>query len=230
MRTARDREALAQLGLPGATSFFDAVARPHEDYELGIAAGRGTLVSYNPRTRQGDFRERVLHALRQAQLPTGPVEQVFASLGPQDCSTVLGLEWMDEGVQATVYVEELERFLPHPLAWLREHVGEVPGSSGAPYILAVDLPSGAWKVYFLHHQAPGLVQHPLEAPGAAAWIEQRRVSTGTLKLYRCFDYRNGQPPDVPVHVPALPWDDVRVTSVGQRFGDEGGETVYMSVR
>ena len=232
----RDRAALGRVDIEHAQAFFDGMARASEDYELGVAVGdRGeALVSYNPRVRTPDIRARVLQTLESVGFDVALVRDWFERLDPTACSTVVGLE---SGSRATVYVEELTRFLGREGALaLAEacHGPHAVTSHGTPYILALDLPEGRWKLYWLHTTPPGLVDHPLEAPGATAWIEQRHLNSGSLKLYRCWDYRSGQDGRDEAAalfgpLPSLPWPECRVTSLGRRFGNGGYQTVYMAV-
>jgi hypothetical protein len=235
-RLQRDRAALGRVDIEHGQAFFDGMARETEGYELGVACSdRGeVLVSYNPRVRSADIRPRVLRTLESLGFDVTLVRGVFERLEPTQCSTVVGLE---SGSRATVYVEELTRFLGREGALELAAACHGPfdaSSHGQPYILALDLPEGRWKLYWLHTQPPGLVDHPLEAEGAPAWIEQRHLSTGSLKLYRCWDYRSGQDGEQEAAtlfgpLPSLPWDTCRVTSLGRRFGEGGYQTVYMAV-
>ena len=226
-RIERDLAALEGLALPGAAAFFRALAREDEPYELGLAhtePGDSWLVSYNPRRRDSDFRQRALRALGAQGLPVEVVEELFSRLKPEQCSTVVGLELSPGQRSATVYVEELDRFgLDHD--FINDLSGLIPTTGGQPYILAVDLPSLRWKAYGLHERAPGLLPE-LEGPGAAAWIEQR-CSHGGLKLYRCFDYFGGHPGPAPSI--ELPWPRPRVTSIGGRLHPRPATTTYWCV-
>lgn len=154
----------------------------------------------------------------------------FAWTPDARCSTVLGLEWREDGQSgATLYLEEIGRF------WTREQadalLARLGGLAGQPaatwgddpgddYIVALDLHGGratALKTYRLvQDRAAALAAAPdLGTPWADAiaggqptdgFILQRRHRDGApapLKLYKTWSYLDGQGPGPAQELTAL---------------------------
>lgn len=224
-RTSRLRQIGVLFGLGDAlVRAAELLVDEGEPYELGLALSvsgdrRGVLLSYNPRTRA---RARMLRALAAHGLPVAPVRAAFSWVAEDRCSSVLGLEWVgggavEDGVEATVYLEELARFWDAVgVQRLTERVARavdqpVPDwgdDPGHPYILALDLePDGvvALKTYRWTASVPDDLAALFPGEEAASgWILQRkhpgvrtsdfrfsRRTAPPLKVYKTFAYETG---------------------------------------
>jgi len=212
------------LGVGASLADAAAALRDAADpYELGFAlamgeGGTSALLSYNPRRRGGGARQRMLLALAAQDLPLAPARAAFAWLPEVRASTVLGLEWRRQGVDATLYLEELSSGfdaagVQRQTARVAEALGlPVPdwgADGGDPYILAVDLTRSGVTALKTYRQAATVPEDLAalfdDAEPANGWILQRRHpagagavgdavadgSTRPLKVYKTFAYEAG---------------------------------------
>jgi len=160
---------------PVGREFLVSMESRDEDFELGVGLSLrresdslSVLFSYNPRRRDGDFRDRVVLALNEFGME-GAAEAArlaFKSLPAQDCSTIFGLEWQRGKAlpSGTLYFEELgqlsESIVLKATREFQALVGvEWPiewGTWGTPYILALDLEHSGASALKLYRSGPRL--------------------------------------------------------------------------
>jgi hypothetical protein len=181
--------------------------------ELGVAlsvdcasGAESLLVSFNPRRRDTPFRADIARALVAAGLPSDWFRTIDARFGPRECSWIFGFETSDGSlVGATLYVEELSRFVPAARLepWWSALAHELgcalpPALAvGDPYIAAIDVtPVGPVRLkrYHLLPDGAGALDPAWGTPPAlqrsrVGHILQTRSADDGVKVYCCYPYR-----------------------------------------